>query len=284
MTTKALTDAVKKAFKEIMTKYQFQLESQEETNNMWSNMEEIMVQHLSKVKKSRAKTATVPGEEKEKKESNYYAYFHSCCNLKTPKDAGPLNSGRTFAYNPDLPADMAAKSKAKQVDIQNLINEDDETLTSFSELQASNLTEIVAFLAEHPNKKISGLNLLTRTSIVWWLFLTQQDRDDFKAWRSPATHSASAKTAQSTPKTNPSVTQLTTKTTTVGKTTKVVPHAPVHKPENVEDDTGEEADANIETHEDEDVVQVHEPVTKTVSRAVHHVSHTVQPQKVLNRK
>lgn len=311
--TDPVTTAVDTAFHEIMNEYPLSLDSETETHNMWRKMKSIVVKHVSAVATKpkatrKKKTADANASASEKTANpNYYAHFHGCCSLKAPRDAGPLASGQVFTYHDDITS-MASnrdpKSKAKQEANIALVANDSDTTISFGQFKGKTLTEVATFLEKHPNKAIRDMKAMSRTSMIWWLFLSEEHRNAFQKWykEKTGTGTATATTAATA--------TATASVVVAPKTPKAPAKAPASKPvpkvaaahveplvDEAEDATEDVAEAEA-VAEDEGVVEDEdeaedeaeepeletEPVPvpvlpKTVSKASSHVTRTLVTKK-----
>lgn len=188
-------DAVNRGISKIKEDYNLELETPEATAKMWEIMQERIWtqveqvlkradQKVKRLEQERTKSGNNSSDEQQKvKKShrpNYYAYFHSCCGKKR-SDPGPLNDVE-LKYQWGVPVSDTIKpdGQKKQNDYKLMI-ESGELANSFKEYTGS-LGETADFITEHLPDHFGPTMQMERTALIWWRFLTEEQRESFKSW------------------------------------------------------------------------------------------------------
>lgn len=180
----SLQAAADKAIEKISYKYNLALETEEETRDMWDSIRKFMIDEFSAVVSDDSHTTdkTSKSKVKKSKKPNYYAHFHGACSVKKQRDPGPLGHDIQFTYHPDQ-VDLIPKDKKgldSIVSCIETINSKPELLEEFTNFKCSSLVEVSTFLDNVDEFK--NLDLMRRTAMIWWLFLTEESRENFKSW------------------------------------------------------------------------------------------------------
>ena len=270
------------AFGEIAESYNFQLDSEEATAAMWAKMKSMVKNQVaplitnleSTIKRAsvnKSETTTkADGKPKKSHSPNYYAHFHGCCSTKKPRDAGPLATEHVFKFRPELidlvPDDDKHKRRQAQQAVIDLVNAKDETCASFTEFETNTISSISDFIETHEDKDVRNIDQMKRTSMIWWLFLTEDERKEFHTWYEVSKTSS----AVSKPVKKVSIKPVKSKTTKVQTVVKPKPPK-VSKPPKVEEE---------ETVEVEEEPVEEEPVEEEPEVEEEPVEEEVKPKKV----
>jgi len=177
--------------------------AQSEEQDLHNQLVGLIVQHMLPLLKvstasaaatSKAAAATPvtskSGKAKSEKASsrpNFYAFFHGLCSGKGYNDYGGHLAGYNFGFQTTPENPDGKKMTEKQQKLFDSIVADQEKLQRFkdfsSSVQAHNLREVVAFVeSEFTEGDIVKIDMMTRTSIIWQMFLTKEDKIKFQTW------------------------------------------------------------------------------------------------------
>lgn len=143
------------------------------------NLEDLMIKHMTPVMQairsaaSSKRTPSKPKSEKGSSRPNYYAFFHSAC---CPKGIGYswIFEDYTFKYQPNPDS---LKSKQRSIYDNLHMPENEDKLQRVMDFRSNDLKSVVEFV-----EKELDVSQMTRTSLIWYQFLSQDDRDRFSSW------------------------------------------------------------------------------------------------------
>jgi hypothetical protein len=169
-----VADILSKTFKKLSENYQLD-------DDLVEMLTELLTEQLSKYKLTKIKKKS----SKKGQKGNYYSYFHSFCRAKRDNDMGPLASEDILFSFHEENLKLISTDKSRD-NISSIIEQltEEGLMHNLLDLNYHSLVELVEMFdqIEKESEALKEWTPMNITSLIWWMFLTEEHRNQFKEW------------------------------------------------------------------------------------------------------